>query len=549
MAGVCLGAVNPERRERLFEWGEVVVLIGAGLAWCVSRSAWHVLDPRETAWMHNGDWEVYYQAWLLHTRGPWTLQLGAIPGLLYPYGLSTFYAGANFWLCLAGKLVAPFVEGEFQLYGLWYLASFIAQGLAYRFALTQAGLRGVTRLFGSLLGLVDPVQMARMGHIALMMHALTIVQLGLALRAWRRPESSASTARWTVGIAVAAVGVEAYLAGQAIPLAIAVLIVTRLVGRRPWKALALDLGLLGAGVLFMLWQVGAIPAGEVDRSAEGFGQFSSDLLALFNSQGYSQWVPPLPSGPRQGEGFAYLGVGVLALLPFALASLVRWVRARGLRAIVPLLPLVVVVLLTAGYAWSSHVTLRGAEVLNLEWAFAPFEPITRAFRTCGRFIWPLHYLVAMGAIVLAAKLVPSRWWLAPIAFGLAAVVQAVELKANNPAFFHAPVPPVSAGWKGLGQRYQHLQIVPVQVQWVCDYDPNAVSYLTRVAAQERMTINSGNVGRVPRPIRSQCGAVFQGPMDEQTLYVVAPNHANDPGFAGGRQQLIDGLLVMTAAER
>jgi len=55
-------------RQRWFERLEVLLLAGAGLAWCVSRCAWHVLDPRETAWMHNGDWEVYYQAWLLHTR-------------------------------------------------------------------------------------------------------------------------------------------------------------------------------------------------------------------------------------------------------------------------------------------------------------------------------------------------------------------------------------------------------------------------------------------------------------------------------------------------
>lgn len=522
------------------------MLVLAGLLWCVSRSAWHVLDPRETAWMHNGDWEVYYQAWLLHTRGPWTVQLGAIPGLLYPHGLSVFYAGANTWLCLVGKLVAPFVSGEFQLYGLWYLASFVAQALVFRWALTQAGVTGLPRVLGALVGLVDPVLMARMGHIALMMHALTIAQVALALRAWRRPELSASTARWAVGVAVFSVGVEAYLAGQAIPLAVAVLVVTRLVGKRPWRALAVDAGLLAGGVLFMLWQVGAIPAGDVDRSAEGFGQFSSDLLALFNSQGYSKLVPALPHGPRQGEGFAYLGVGGLALLPLAVVSLGLWVRRNGVRALAPVAPVVVVALLTAAYAWSSHVTLRGVEVVNLEWAFAPFEAVTRAFRTCGRFIWPLHYLVSVGSLVLVAKLLRKAWLVAPV-FALAAGVQAYELNANNPAFFHAPVPAISAEWSGLGKQYRHLEIVPVQVQWVCDYDPNLVSYLTRVAAQEGMTINSGNVGRVPRAVKAACGATFTGPMDPQTIYVVASNHVGDPGFAGAERRVIDGLPVLFKA--
>lgn len=518
----------------------------AALAWCVSRSAWHVLDPRETTWMHTGDWEVYYQAWLLHTRGPWTIQVGAIPWLLYPHGLSVFYAGANTWLCLMGKLVAPLVSGEFQLYGLWYLASFIAQALVFRWALTQAGVTGLPRFAGALLGLVDPVLMARMGHIALMMHALTIAQLALALRAWRHPERNGSTARWTIAVAVFAVGVEAYLAGQAIPLAVAVLAVTRVVGKRPWRALAGDLALLAGGVLFMLWQVGAIPAGDVDRSAEGFGQFSSDLLALFNSQGYSKFVPALPHGPRQGEGFAYLGFGGLALLPFAVVSLSLWVRRHGVRALAPLAPVVLVALLMAVYAWSSHVTLRGVEVLNLEWAFAPFEAMTRAFRTCGRFIWPLHYLVSLGSLVLVARLL-RRGWLVAGVFAILAGVQGYELNANNPAFFHAPVPAVGQGWAGLGKQYKHLEIVPVQVQWVCDYDPNVVSYLTRVAAQEGMTINSGNVGRVPRAVRAACGATFTGSMDPTAIYVVAPNHLNDPGFVGAERNTIDGLSVLRLA--
>ncbi|MBL8939625.1 MAG: hypothetical protein JNM69_34005 [Archangium sp.] len=537
--------MTEDLRQRVLDRAEVVVLVIAGLAWTVWCSAWHVLDPRQTAWMHNGDWEVYYQAWLLHTRGPWELQVGKIPALLYPYGLSTFYAGANTWLCVAGKLVAPFISGEFQFYGLWYLASFIAQGLAFRFALKQAGVNGPARLFGALLGLVAPVLLARMGHIALMMHALTVTQLGLALRAWRRPELATSTARWTVALAVFAVGVEAYLAGQAIPLAVAVLAITRLSAKRPWRELAKDVGLLVAGVLFMLWQVGAIPASEVQRATGGFGEFSSDLFALFNSQGYSKLVPRIPAGPRQGEGFAYLGLGGLALLPFAVVSFGLWLKRNGARRLVPLLPMVAVVFLMAAYAWSSHVTLRGQEVLNLEWAFAPFKVITGPFRSCGRFIWPLHYLVTLTAIVMVVKL--SRWvWPAAVGLALAAGVQAYELNPNNPAFFHEPVAAITAPWTGMGQKYQHLVIVPVQVQWECDYDPLVVSFLTRVAAQEHMTINSGNVGRVPKAIRSECGAVFQGPLDPKTVYVVAPNHVNDPGLAAGQRQVIDGMLVVTA---
>ncbi len=521
------------------------MLVVAGLGWCVSRSAWHVLDPHETAWMHSGDWADYYQAWLLHTRGPWTLQLGAIPGLLYPFGMSTFYTGANFWLCLVGKLVAPFFSGEFQLYGLFYLLSFVSQGLAVRWVLKVAGVGAPARVAGALLGLVDPVLMARMGHIALMAQAITVVQVGLALRAWRRPDDAARTARVAVAVAVFSVGIEAYLAGQAIPLAVAVLVITRVVAKRPWKDLAVELAVLVGGVLFMLWQVGAIAAGDVDRSADGFGQFSSDLLALFNSHGHSKLVPPLPAGPRQAEGYAYLGVGVLLLLPFGIMSFWLWLRRNGLRRLAPLLPLLIVALLMAVYAWSSHVTVRGQEVLDLEWAFAPFGAITNSFRTCGRFIWPLHYVVSLGVMVLVTKLLPTKWP-AMAALSLAAGLQGWELNANNQAFFAPPPPVIGPAWTGIGGQYKHIKIIPIQLQWICEYDPAIVSYLTRIAARERMTINSGYVGRVPHAARAACGAVFTGPLEPDTLYVVSPTHTNDSGLANARCERVDGIVRCSA---
>ena len=98
----------------------------------------------------------------------------------------------------------------------------------------------------------------------------------------------------------------------------------------------------------------------------------------------------------------------------------------------------------------------------------------------------------------------------------------------------------------MGKKYKHIEIVPVQVQWVCDYDPAVVSFLTRVAAQERMTINSGNVGRVPRAVKAACGSTFIGPMDPETIYVAAPNHLGDPGLVGAERRVIDGVPVLTS---
>ncbi|MCU0698497.1 MAG: DUF6311 domain-containing protein [Myxococcaceae bacterium] len=512
---------------------EVGLLVACGMAWAASRTGWQILDVRQTSWLNNGDWQAYQQGFLMYVRGPWTLQLGAIPGLLYPDGMSVFYTTSGFWPCLAGKLLALVLPGEFQLYGCWIFTCYVAQALAARFLLAEAGVTGLARVGGAVLALVDPVVMARNGHLVLMFQAVLVVQLGLAIRAVRRPEDAERTARLSLLVPLFAVGLEAYLPAQVIPLCVATLLITHLRGGRPWVRLARDLAVLVAGLVAMLWLVGAIPAGEVERNAEGFGQFSSDLLALVNSQNLSRWLPSLPASPRQGEGYAYLGVGVLALVPVAVVAFVREAKKHG-AFLKGLAPVLVVTVLLAGYAWSSHVTVLGREVLNLEWLFAPFSVLTSTFRACGRFIWALHYVVSFGVIVLVARLLQRRAVVALVAFVVAAVAQGGELISDRTVYVRPAEPPVDAGWIELGKTYRHVALVPLQLQWICGYDIEAVWQLTRAAALSGMTINSGHVGRVPKRAREACGQPFEGPMDAKTVYVVSPPNVGDPGLRGAQ---------------
>ncbi|MBL9038414.1 MAG: hypothetical protein JNG84_07870 [Archangium sp.] len=525
-------------------WLESVVLVVAALGWTVWHIGWPVLNPLETRWMHDGDWELTYNAWLLFIRGPWTLQPGAIPALLYPYGIPVFYNAVVFWVGLVGKLAAPFVAAEFQLYGAWLVACFVGQALAYRWALEKAGVGGFARVAGALLGLMDPVLAARFGHLALMGHAVLAVQLGCALWAARSPAESLGAARASVAWAVFTVGLDGYLAAQAIPLSVAVLLIA---GRGRWRSVAPLLGALVAGVVAMLWATGAIPAAAVDPGAEGFGQFSADPLALFNSQGSSTLVPGFAAGPRQGEGFGYLGAGGLFALGAAL------VGAIGQRRRLPhvarrVWPVVAMALALFVYAWSSVVMVAGRVVLDLGALYAPLHPLTNAFRGSGRFVWPVHALTLLGALVLVARSPWPRLLRAGVLVA-ALALQLAEKKPPRPPTSTGPMPELSAVWNGAGAVYRHLAIVPPQVQWVCPYNPEVVGRLTRVAAREGLTINSGHVGRVPYGFASQCGAPFVGPLDPDTLYVTGPEHVRDPGFAAASCGSFDGLVLCVDARR
>jgi hypothetical protein len=45
------------------------------------------------------------------------------------------------------------------------------------------------------------------------------------------------------------------------------------------------------------------------------------------------------------------------------------------------------------YALSSSVKLGGKEIADVQWLYDHVMPLIKPFRSSGRFIWPIHYLV------------------------------------------------------------------------------------------------------------------------------------------------------------
>lgn len=515
----------------------------AAVIWFATRTQWRVLDPLHTEWMLNGDWAATYHGWLFHVRGPVTLPPGLTPNLLAPWGTSVFYTNSVFWLCELGRVVGLFVARDFQLYGLFMASSYAGLALTGWWLLRRLGAPLVLRLAGALLLMAEPMLPARFGHIALTGQWLVMLQIAVAVLLVTEPRRPAWLVHLAAAAAAFAVGVEGYLAAISIPLALANVVIGRWRAQLSWRAVASSTAVLVAGTGAMLWLVGGILADPVNRTAEGFGDFSADLGTLFNSHQLSRWVPGFPVSSRQGEGFSYLGLGALMTVATALVAWVTTPR-RALRMAWLLAPLVLVVMGEALYAASARVTFSGQVLVELWGFFKLLEPLPSMFRTSGRFIWALHYFVSVAAVV--AVVIASRRrriWGALLV--LAAVVQLAEIPARPNVFDVQPLPPpFGAAWTGLRGHYQHLRVVPIQVQWVCGYNEALIARLSQVAVREGLTINSGLVGRVPAAIPPLCNARFTGPVASDTVYVVDSNYVGD--FHGAHCGALEGVLVCVA---
>jgi hypothetical protein len=526
-------------RER---WPEVAILLVGALLWCVTRTQPKLLDPFHTEWLLKGDWSATWHGWLFFVKGPWHVPPGVVPELLAPYGTSVFYTNSVFWLAVPGKLFALVTDREFQFYGWFLVSSFAGLALFPWWFLGRLGAGPVLRVAGGLLVMADPMIPARFGHMPMTAQWLIVAQVAVALLLVLAPADPRRLMAISLSAALFAFWTDGYIAAMGIPLFAANVVLAVRQAKWPWREAAVSFVVLAVGAALALWLVGAFLPDKVNRTAEGFGDFSADLGTLVNPHVFSRWIPGFSMGPRQGEGFSYLGLGAL-LLTVVTVPLVaqRW---RSLpRVLLALLPFLVIVLGEAIYAASARVTFAGRTLFEAWKLFELLGPLPSMFRTSGRFVWPLHYLVILGALAVVARR-PAKAW-AFMVCGCAAI-QLAEIPARPNEFDPPPpLPTLSPAWTGLRGAYRHLELLPVQVQWVCGYNEGLVTVLSRVAAREGLTINSGLVGRVPAAIPERCNARHTGPVAPDTIYVVdPPSYASD--LHGAKCGVLDGIPVCVA---
>ncbi|NJN33326.1 MAG: hypothetical protein HC817_02780 [Saprospiraceae bacterium] len=196
------------------------------------------------------------------------------------------------------------------------------------------------------------------------------------------------------------------------------------------KLLTYGLGYLATvALVFFIWGNFVMNLKSVETV--GFGKFSANLNAYFNSDSHSFFVKSLPSTDGQSEGFGYLGLGVFVLiasiLPLFFSLKKQKLVEKRFENTRPLLfPLILTTAILTFYSFSNKVFW--GNTLVFEWHFGKaVAGIFNALRGSGRFIWVSVYLImvftmAQWLIFLSQKKY-LRWL-----FALILIVQIVDLQ-------------------------------------------------------------------------------------------------------------------------
>lgn len=490
-----------------------------GVVWYLALGGARTLDPSRARWMLEGDWFSYFFAWCFYRNADWALPLGGIPQLQYPFGTTVGLTDAIPLLSAAGKVISPLAPEEFQLFGWWMCAGLAAMGVVGSRLVARVSADRWLQVLGGALLVMNPIISTRYGHPPFFGLWALFGLIGLTLAP---PEDATRAQRLAWALLFAACGTHPYLAVMCGPVVMALALRLVLEKRVRGTRVLLALGAPPLVAAFGLWLFGYLSSlGKVEGGAEGFGQFSADLLTLFNPSSWSRFFTPIAQGPRQYEGFAYLGLGgglmALIALGFGLSS---WRHPR--RALTGL-PLVLVALALAFYALSDVITLAGKPVLELHGFYAKLGPLPSMFRSSGRFVWPLHALLVLGGLVVVARWSARSPLLARGVLLIAVLAQLADVNPTASTFANPGTAAITLqsfktdAWLTMGRDYRHLAIVPPQLQWFSPFDGPLVAQLSWEAYRQKMSMNSGHVGRPPAAFRWD--AHLESP-DPQTVYVV-----------------------------
>lgn len=354
---------------------------------------------------------------LAFQEDPWRWPLLTTRMLMWPRGASVAMSDSNSLFSLIAKGITRLLgTAPVNLFGAWLALCVVLQPVAAVFAL-----RGITRgrpeasLAAAALSVLSLAWLARLGHINLMGHFVVLAALGLTLRMLGRGVRRG----WAkaAGVLTAAILFHPYLFLMSAAVLAAVPAEATLLWRRAaWRHWT---GFVLACVIpFALFR---LLNGGFEGGALGFGSFSMNLLSpvwpqvsgLFGAD-----LPLLIATPGQGEGFNYLGAGLLFLLVAAGVSLAA---ARRLPRLAPGL-LLSLAGLTA-LALSSHVYAGHRLLLDL--GDQPWSRVLAPVRASGRLFWPVGYALLIGGVAVVAAARLPRWASAAV-LAAAVLLQAAD---------------------------------------------------------------------------------------------------------------------------
>lgn len=460
-----------------------------------------ILNPMNIFWLQQGDTASYYLGWDFFRNSPWTLPVGLNPSYGLEISNSIVYSDSNPLLAISFKLLRGLLPQPFQYFGLWLLACFVLQSwFGWKLMRLLSGNIFICA-FGAGLFTFSPPMLWRLHgniqHLNLVGHFLILASLYLT---FSQNQVRRRLFYWGAIVACATL-IHSYLMVMVSLLWVINLTDAKINKLISYKRFILEFFLIITIAVFLLWQAGYFLIDNGFR-ADGFGSYGLNLLSIFDPGGishYGLWsyvLPDLPGDEHGHEGFNFLGLGLIFLIPFAFYSLksnypliLRSAKKRG--------GLIILLLFFILFSVSNNIGIG-----NLNIKYDLYEPLLQGaavFRASARMFWPVFYVIVFclltltikkfsaktAALILAAALFLQ---IADTSSGFIVVRKKMMAEASDSWF----TPLVDPFWKIAGRHFKKVRTIPMPSQG----PPLDWKYIAHFAVTYGLKTNAAYLGRV-----------------------------------------------------
>lgn len=476
-----------------------------------------ILWPTNTSWLMWGDPAQHWMGWQYFRYTPlFQWPMGANPDLGMEISSSIVFTDSIPLLAFIFKLLNPLLPDTFQYTGLWILICFSLQSFFAWKLLSLFTKDQWLPLIGCVFFIIAPIGLWRVGgHYALFGQWVLLAGLYLYFA------EKFSIFRWT-GLLAATALIHAYLLAMVLVIWSADLI------QRYWlkqKGIVKTLSYFIAGcitIAIMMWAAGYFMVGKgvANVGSHGFGFVRMNLLALIDSKDiYSKLLPALPFSLNAWgdfDGFNFLGSGMLGLGFIAGYLLLR--NVKNISETIPQTRLMPLLMMSIGlflYAISNRIVIGPYEIFSY-----PLPPVTEqltyAFRSSGRFFWPVYYVIYLAIFYLLFTRLKRS-----VAMALCAMMLFVQLIDSADAWrkIRADImqsvtwksPILSPVWSDMAHRYKKIIVVPPEPNDFMD------TGILLFAATNQMAINTVFCARVNQDKLNQAKAHIAASMANNEL--------------------------------
>ncbi len=364
-----------------------------------------ILDPGYDSWiLRSGDLDIkqHYIGFLHFINSPWIFPFGMVDSLSYPHRMSVVWTDSIPGLCILAKVFRFLLPRAPQLFGIYGIVTFMLNGgfaalLSYRLT----GKRAAAILASPFYILSFTVLQRLYYHTALSSHWIILAAL---LYYFTDRKYDIKKDGLVYGLfSIICVSVHSYFLPMAGGILFFDTVYVNCKKKKKNIQMLIPLASFCICGLIMLFLYGAFSS-PVDHGGYAIGGYNSNLNTLFNSMGNAMIPGLVNKDDLQYEGFGYLGLGMLIMTVTAIILLIARVISAGIKETVLILKrhLRIPVTLIMGLFFLVIAVFPEADINEtvLIPDIFPFfiKKLFGVFRSNGRFIWPLMYIIMAASL-------------------------------------------------------------------------------------------------------------------------------------------------------